>query len=131
MGAPTCCHASGNSQATTAPRAHCCQSSASRHAGKTSSNDSRHLSEKQIKPCDCFDQSQCDCEIRAELTDGWISSRVINSDDQTVVADMPIGLLAGWMIPPPNQLTVRQFAPSRSSALTSKDHCALLCRWLN
>ncbi|CAD74528.1 hypothetical protein-signal peptide and transmembrane prediction [Rhodopirellula baltica SH 1] len=129
---PCCCAASVSDNATVAsgccasvetPAASCCKSTTT--AGPETQTSSSKTS------CHCEWTSQCDCEVRSTLTDSWVSSRVLTVDDQPVTFGMPIGLLEDLQYPLPSRLLDRQLDTSWQTALTSRDRCVLLCRWLN
>ncbi|KLU03969.1 putative signal peptide and transmembrane protein [Rhodopirellula islandica] len=56
---------------------------------------------------------------------------MLTVDDQPVAFSMPIGLLEDFLAPLPSPTLDRQPETSWQSAVTSRDRCVLLCRWLN
>ncbi len=130
---PCCCAASVSDNATVTSgccasvdtaAASCCQS-------KTTADSKITKASSSTSNCHCEWTSQCDCEVRSTLTDSWVSSRVLTVDDQPVTFSMPIGLLEDLQYPLPSRRLDRQSDTSWQTALTSRDRCVLLCRWLN
>lgn len=124
-----CCTIPSADQPVTASS--CCQSSTPACC-QTSTADSQPSGiANPHDACDCVYQSNCDCEVRSELTDAWVSSRVDSSEDQTLVASVPIGMWVDSFSRMPDRRNTWHPAPAATLVASAKDQCAMLCRWLN